>query len=87
MSSLEDKRIGCWFVVNQDGEIKSEDFSNKVLKYLWDDAFHFDKSVFADGIESFDELVDAFENGDQLFKELHIDYESKNDNEPTQSGE
>lgn len=87
MSSLEDKRLGCWFVINKDGEIAKEDFSNKVLKYLWDDAFHFDKSVFADGIESFDELVDAFENREQLFKELHIDYKSKNNNEPTQSGE
>ena len=87
MSSLEDKRLGCWFVINKGGKIAKEDFSDKVLKYLWDDAFHFDKSVFADGIESFDELVYAFENGDQLFKELHIDYESKNDNEPTQSGE
>lgn len=87
MSSLEDKRIGCWFVVNQKGKIQAEDFSDKVLKYLWDDAFHFDKSVFADGIESFDDLIDAFENGEQLFKELHIDYESENDNEPTQSGE
>lgn len=87
MSSLEDKRIGCWFVVNQNKTIQAEDFSDKVLKYLWDDAFHFDKSVFADGIESFDDLIDAFENGEQLFKELHIDYESKNDNEPTQSGE
>lgn len=87
MSSLEDKRLGCWFVINKDGEIAKGDFSNKVLKYLWDDAFHFDKSVFADGIESFDDLIDAFENGEQLFKELHIDYESENDNEPTQSGE
>ena len=56
------------FVVNKDREIKAEDFSNKVLKYLWDDAFHFDKSVFSDGIESFDKLVDAFENRKQLFK-------------------
>lgn len=86
ISSLEDKRIGCWFVVNQDGNIKAEDFSNKVLKYLWDDAFHFDKSVFSDGIESFDKLVDAFENRKQLFKELEIKYVTKGTDKPTGAG-
>ncbi|MCI6114364.1 MAG: AAA family ATPase [Spirochaetales bacterium] len=86
MSSLEDKRIGCWFVVNKGGWIKAEDFSNKVLKYLWDDAFHFDKSVFSDGIESFDKLVDAFENRKQLFKELEIEYVTEGTDEPTEAG-
>ena len=86
MSSLEDKRIGCWFVVNQDGNIKAEDFSNKVLKYLWDDAFHFDKSVFSDGIESFDKLVDAFDNRKQLFKEIEINYVTEGTDEPTEAG-
>lgn len=86
MSSLEDKRIGCWFVVNKDREIKAEDFSNKVLKYLWDDAFHFDKSVFSDGIESFDKLVDAFDNRKQLFKELEINYVTEGTDEPTEAG-
>ena len=75
MSSLEDKRLGCWFVINKDGKIAKEDFSNKVLKYLWDDAFHLDKTVFAEGIASFDELVNSFENKKQLFKDLVIKYE------------
>ena len=75
MSSLEDKRLGCWFVVNKDGKIKKDDFSNKVLKYLWDDAFRLDKAVFADGISGFDELVDAFEAKKPLFRELIIPYE------------
>ena len=79
MSSLEDKRIGCWFVINNEGKITKEDFSNKVLKYLWDDAFHFDKSVFATKIETFDELVEAFEKREQLFADLEIPYSLDND--------
>lgn len=75
MSSLEDKRLGCWFVVNKGGEISAEEFSNKVLKYLWDDAFHFDKTVFSQEITTFDELVEAFESKQQLFVDLEIPYE------------
>lgn len=82
MSSLEDKRIGCWFVINNEGKITKEDFSNKVLKYLWDDAFHFDKSVFATKIETFDELVEAFEKREQLFADLKIPYSLDNDGVP-----
>ena len=74
ISSLEDKRLGCWFAMNTNGEITKEDFANKVLKYLWDDAFHFDKSVFYTGITSFDELADAYTNKMQLFTELDMQY-------------
>lgn len=77
MSSLEDKRLGCWFAKNKNGYITKDDFSNKVLKYLWDDAFHLDKSVFAEGITSFDELVGCFDAKKQLFKDLEIPYASK----------
>lgn len=77
MSSLEDKRLGCWFVRNKAGVITKDVFSNKVLKYLWDDAFHLDKDVFAEGISSFDELVEAFEDKKPLFKNLVIPYENK----------
>ena len=75
MSSIEDKRIGCWFVENRDGKITKDDFSNKVLKYLWDDAFHFDKGVFYPEITSFEDLLDSFDNRKQLFVDLPILYE------------
>ena len=74
MSSLEDKRLGCWFTVNTDGIITKKDFSNKILKYLWDDAFHLDKDVFDEGIKSFDVLVSSFEEKKPLFKNLPIQY-------------
>jgi hypothetical protein len=41
--SSEDKSLGAWFV--KQGITKSR-FANKVLKYLWDDAFKFDRAVF-----------------------------------------
>ena len=41
MSSMEDKRLGCWFVKAEDGKISKDIFAEKVLKYLWDDAFKF----------------------------------------------
>ncbi len=76
MSSLEDRRLGCWFTINKGKKITRDDFSNKVLKYLWDDAFHLSKDVFAEGIASFDELITAFENKKQLFNDLVIPYEA-----------
>jgi 5-methylcytosine-specific restriction endonuclease McrBC GTP-binding regulatory subunit McrB len=41
--SSEDKSLGAWFVKPDKGSnaISKEKFANKVLKYLWDDAFKF----------------------------------------------
>ncbi len=41
MSSMEDKRLGCWFVKAEKNAISKDIFAEKVLKYLWDDAFKF----------------------------------------------
>ena len=41
MSSMEDKRLGCWFVKAENNVISKDLFAEKVLKYLWDDAFKF----------------------------------------------
>lgn len=61
VSSMEDKRLGCWFIKAKDGNITKDDFKNKVLKYLWDDAFKFSKDVFAQGIDNFEALQEQFE--------------------------
>ncbi|EAH9684212.1 McrB family protein [Campylobacter coli] len=42
INSMEDKRLGVFFVKTDDLESK-EKFAHKVLKYLWDDVFKFDK--------------------------------------------
>lgn len=61
LSSMVDKRLGCWFAKaekNKDNrfEIKKDDFENKILKYLWDDAFKFNREFF-EPVENFEELL------------------------------
>lgn len=64
MASLEDKRLGTHFVT--DAELSDrEDFAYKVLKYLWDDAFKYDRSpVFnIEKYTSLDTIVKDFIDG------------------------
>ena len=61
LSSMEDKRLGCWFVKAENKEISKEIFANKVLKYLWDDAFKFyHQEMFKGDIKNFEELYKTF---------------------------
>ena len=72
LASTEDKRLGVWFVKNDNGKIDKKVFAEKVLKYLWDDVFKFKrKDVFANDVDSLEKLVSAFyEHGfsDKVFK-------------------
>lgn len=62
LSSMEDKRLGCWFVKAEDGKINKDVFANKVLKYLWDDAFKFCRDdIFTGKIKNFEELQKQFD--------------------------
>lgn len=83
LTSTEDKRLGPWFVCSVAGEtgdgprkIPAKTFTEKVLKYLWDDAFKFKRSqVFADGLSSLEQVVSAFEKAEAeklkaVFKEF-----------------
>ena len=77
-SSMEDKRLGCWFIKNQDGVIDTDKFANKVLKYLWDDAFKFNRSeIFIDEVKNFEELKNLFigDKGFEVFKDINFDFE------------
>lgn len=44
LSSIEDKRLGVYFVSHDDLQTKKT-FAYKVIKYLWDDAFKFDREA------------------------------------------
>ncbi|MDO7807293.1 McrB family protein [Helicobacter pylori] len=44
LSSMEDKRFGVYFVSIDDLKSK-ENFAHKVIKYLWDDVFKFDRNI------------------------------------------
>ena len=76
LSGMEDKRLGCWFVkAKKEGNayvISKEVFANKVLKYLWDDAFKLcHQEVFVDGIKNFEELQKKFDEiGFDVFQDV-----------------
>ena len=68
MTSSEDKRLGTHFVAKEDllegdgSEQQISRFPEKVLKYLWDDAFKFTKEdVFdLDKVKSLEDVIELF---------------------------
>ena len=94
LSSMVDKRLGCWFVKavkdeNGGFEIKKEDFENKILKYLWDDAFKFNREVF-ESVENFEELlgkVDMKAENFGVFRNLKFDENKKDSSNETGENE
>lgn len=65
-SSMIDKRLGCWFVKavpdknDADGKyiITEDSFKNKILKYLWDDAFKFCHGDVFEDADNFEALLE-----------------------------
>lgn len=60
--SSEDKRLGAFFV--RENELANESyFAEKVIKYLWDDVFKFNKSaLFNSSFNSLDKVLSAFKS-------------------------
>lgn len=59
IGSAEDKRLGAYFA--QIRELKKDRFPEKVMKYLWDDAFKMDHyTYFNDSITSLDKIIEIF---------------------------
>lgn len=58
----EDKRLGAYFVQHQ--ELKNKEyFSEKVLMYLWNDAFKYEhEKIFDSKYKTLDELLTAFKS-------------------------
>ena len=55
----EDKRLGAYFA--RLNELSRDKFPEKVLKYLWDDAFKMDRySYFNEGMSSLDSIIEVF---------------------------
>ena len=75
----EDKQIGVFFVTKEmlcekvediTNKKKAEQFAYKVLEYLWDDVAKYERDIwFLDEIKSLDELVDAFVEEKEVFKD------------------
>ena len=91
-SSMIDKRLGCWFVkavpdkndANGKYIITEDSFKNKILKYLWDDAFKFcHEDVFEDA-DNFEALLEKvkMENPDfGVFKNVDFSAEKSEKSE------
>lgn len=63
LGSTEDKGLGVYFALGKDLENK-KNFSEKVLKYLWDDAVKLDrKRIFKDSLYSLPQMFEVFEDG------------------------
>lgn len=55
----EDKRLGAYFA--RINELTKDKFPEKVLKYLWDDAFKMDRySYFNESMSSLDNIIEVF---------------------------
>ena len=80
-SNAEDKQLGLFFIqadgdIKQSaGTVKEDDFANKVLKYLWNDVFKRNREpVFADGINTFGDLLLKFKGEDALKNTFKIEF-------------
>jgi hypothetical protein len=60
MTSTEDKRLGKYFVQKKD--LEGDGFAEKVIKYLWDDAFKFNRSEVFDNTKfpTLEDVIRAF---------------------------
>lgn len=60
--SSEDKRLGAYFITRDILESKDESkFAEKVIKYLWDDAFKFARNkLFEPSYRSLEKVIDDF---------------------------
>lgn len=60
LASTEDKRLGLYFA--KKCELKEQEFGDKVLKYLWDDALKMDReNVFKEDCKTLEEVVTLYE--------------------------
>ena len=96
LSSMEDKRLGGWFIVPKKAAdapegavatITSEAFAEKVLKYLWDDAFKFDRKSHFGDVKTLEKLIENFKTeGFKVFLDEQISGLSQNGSASTQTG-
>lgn len=78
ITSAEDKRLGAYFA--RESELKIERFPEKVLKYLWDDAFKMNRTaVFSEKMTSLDLIIETYVQApkDRLHTILRLDMYQK----------
>ena len=66
-NTFSDKQLGTWFIKNINGQIKNNEFTNKVLEYLWDDVFTDDYTIFDKTIcNTFESVVEKSKTEERL---------------------
>lgn len=61
LASAEDKRLGAFFATTSD--MVANRFPEKVIKYLWDDAFRLNRDqVFISRLKTLDQVIQEFKN-------------------------
>ena len=80
-TAAEDKRLGAYFVKEEDTK-DAKRFAEKVLMYLWDDVAKYDRSqLFDNKYRTLDEAIAGFANGENIFspncEKLKALYEEK----------
>lgn len=78
IASTADKRLGAYFV--KERELANDKFSEKVLKYLWDDAFKMDHDlIFTESVNSLEEVIHVYQDAspDKLKAVLRMDVYQK----------
>lgn len=85
LSSMEDKRLGGWFITpkkdqnSEEIKITDDAFAEKVLKYLWDDAFKFDRQKHFGDVKTLEELTKKFKKiGFKIFSDDALSNLQKN---------
>lgn len=59
-----DKRLGAYFA--RVSELKREKFPEKVLKYLWDDAFKLNpNTIFKENMTTLEKVIEAYEDASE----------------------
>ena len=66
-TAAEDKRLGSYFVKEEDTKDKKR-FAEKVMMYLWDDVAKYDRSqLFDNKYRTLDEVIKGFASGENVF--------------------
>ena len=87
MASTEDKRLGKYFVQKKD--LEGDGFAEKVIKYLWDDAFKFNQSEVFDKsrFPTLEEVIREFNERVENKRLVIFNEELKTKLDPESAGE
>ncbi len=83
-SSMEDSRLGSYFIqAEENNSVSVKSFAEKVLKYLWDDVFKMNHEQFFRITDSFESVVNEFQESKNFDSILNEEIAAELKNEST----